>query len=112
MDFSDRLSQANGRLRTAQIRVRVQQVGQRLYLRSTLPPPPGSVKDRPYQQRIALNLPANPRGLSVAEQKARELGVSLENGSFDWGAWRGSQAETVGEWVERFCTEWEGSPLT
>lgn len=112
MDFSDRLSQANGRLKTAQIRVRVQRLGQKLYLRATLPPPPGSAKDRPYQQRIALNLPANPRGLSVAEQRARELGVSLENGSFSWSDWRGESAETVREWVERFCTEWEGSPLT
>jgi integrase len=112
MDFRERLNRCNGRLKAAQIPVRVQQIGDRLYLRGTFPPPPGSTKDRAYQQRIALKLPANPRGLTVAELRAKEAGAAVELGTFDWADWRGEVAETVEDWVKRFCTEWEGASIT
>ncbi|MEM6517698.1 MAG: hypothetical protein AAF722_00290 [Cyanobacteria bacterium P01_C01_bin.70] len=90
----------------------MQQIGQRLYLQGTFPPAPGSTKDKSYQQRVALKLPANPRGLSVAELRAKEAGTALEAGSFDWAEYRGESAETVRDWVKRFCTQFEGADLT
>ena len=112
MDFKERLNRCNGRLKAARIPVRVQQIGDWLYLRGTFPPPPRSIKDRPYQQRIALKLPANPRGLSVATLKAKEAGAALELGTFDWLEYRGPVAETVEDWVKRFRTEFEGASST
>lgn len=112
MDFQERLNRCNGRLKAARIRVRIQQIGRQLYARATLPPPPGSVKDRPYQQRLALKLPANARGLALAETRAKEIGLSLESGSFDWSQHRGEEATTVREWVERFEQVSDRAPLT
>ncbi|MEM6836872.1 MAG: integrase [Cyanobacteria bacterium P01_C01_bin.120] len=112
MDFGERLNRVNGRLKAAKISVKVAQVGSWLYLRGTLPPPPGSAKDRPYQQRVALGLPANSRGLSVAESRAKEAGTALELRTFDWADYRSDRAETVGEWVKRFHQQFEGAALT
>lgn len=102
MEFSERLNRTNGRLKAAKLPCRIDQVKQNLYVRGTFPPPPGSTKDRPFQQRIALGLPANGRGLELAEAKAREIGIALDADRFSWEEWRGKPAQSVGEWVERF----------
>lgn len=112
MDFQERLNRANGRLKAGRIRVRLQVMNQKLYVRGTFPPAPGSAKDGPYQQRIALGLPANPRGLALAEEQAKAIGVALEGGRLDWADWRGTRAETVGEWIERFKRKWRGAAIT
>lgn len=112
MDFSERLNRANGRLKAAKIRIRIQKLGQTLYVRGTLPPAPGSVKDSPYQQRIALGLPANPRGLALAEERAKQIGVDLESGRFDWADYRGDRPDTCGEWVERLRRKFTGADIT
>ncbi len=112
MEFEERLNRANGRLKAAKIRVRLQVLNQKLYARGTFPPAPGSTQEAPHQQRIALGLPANPRGLSLAEEQAKGIGVALEAGRFDWGPYRGDRAETVGDWVERFRRRWRGAPIT
>jgi len=112
MEFRERLNRANGRLKAGKIRVRVQAIGNVLFCRGTFPPAPGSTRDQPHQQRIALGLPANPRGLALAEERAREIGVSLENGSFDWSQYRGEKAETVTEWITRFRQRWQGAEIT
>ena len=87
-------------------------MGGKLYLRGTFPPAPGSPKVNPYQQRIALGLPANPRGLTLAEVKAKEVGSAIELGTFNWKAYRGEVPETVEDWTKRFCTQFEGAALT
>lgn len=112
MDFSERLNRANGRLKAAKIRVRITAQGQSLYIRGTFPPPPGSPKDAPFQQRIALGLPANPRGVELAVAKAKEIGIALETDRFDWSVYRGQKAESVREWVNLFRAQWEGGDLT
>lgn len=112
MEFSEKLNRANGRLKASKLRVRLVQRGDRLYCRGTFPPPPDSTKDRPYQQRIALGLPANLRGLELAEKQARDIGTDLDAGRFDWALWRGQQGDTVGEWVEQFKGQWSGADIT
>jgi hypothetical protein len=112
MGFAEQLNKANGRLKLSKLKVRLTAVGDKLYCRGTFPPPPGSAKDRPYQQRIALGLPANGRGLELAERQARDIGADLENKRFNWADWRGDRAESVGEWVSRFESQWSGKPDT
>ena len=40
------------------------------------------------------------------------MGTALEAASFDWADYRGESAETVEDWVKRFCTQFEGADLT
>jgi integrase len=112
MDFQSRLNQANGRLKRSRIPVRIAQRGDRLYVRGTFPPAPGSVQNRPHQQRIALGVAANPRGLVVAEQRAKEIGVALEGDKFRWEDWRGEQPRSVGEWCAKLKGQRQVSPET
>ncbi|MFE4108573.1 site-specific integrase [Almyronema epifaneia] len=103
MDISGKLNQVNGRLRSAQVGVTVEQYGQSLRLRATLPPKPGSDRDRPFQQRISLGLPANPAGLKEAEKKARLVGGQLIAGEFQWEKYYPSVAEAS---LSKPCQEW------
>ncbi len=112
MDFTEKLNRANGRLKASRLPLRLAQRGDRLYCRGTFPPPPDSTKERPYQQRLALGLPANLRGLELAEKQARDIGADLDAGRFDWALWRGQRGDTAGEWVERFKGQWSGADIT
>lgn len=94
------LEAVNARLKAGHVGVQVLQVGNRLRLQATLPPKPGSGKDRPHQQQVMLGIYANPDGLQEAETKARELGVMLARGSFSWSG--SGLGGTCGDWVERY----------
>lgn len=106
MDALDgKIKQANGRLKSAKVGVRIDRIGDRLYLRATLPPKPGSAKLHPFQQRIALGLPANGMGLQQAEKEARKVGGLLICGEFTWEPYTTApdrKGETVGEWIAKF----------
>lgn len=101
---SDRIKQANGRLRAAKVGVSIQQLGDRLYLQATLPPKPGSKLDYPHQQRIALGVLSNPAGVSFAEKEARKVGALLACKQFDWSPYIKveSDRDKIGNWLERF----------
>ena len=79
-----KISQANGRLKSAKVGVTIEQRGSMLVLRATLPPKPESSKSKPYQQRLALGIHANPAGLRQAEKEARKVGALLDCGEFNW----------------------------
>jgi integrase len=83
-DSLKQVNQANHRLKTAKVGIRIEQVGNRLVLRATLPPKPGSNRGKPYQQRIYLGVQANSAGLRVAEAKAREISAQLALVTFCW----------------------------
>ncbi len=84
-DSIDRkLLQINQRFKLAQLGVQIERRGNKLNLRATLPPKPGSPRLRPSQQRLSLSLIATPDGLKKAEQEAKVLALSLMNNSFDW----------------------------
>ncbi len=106
MGLDGRLAQANARLKAGKVGVRIELSGNRLCLRATLPPKPGSLKTQPYQQRLFIGVHANAQGLSVAEQRAKEVGVLLDQGKFDWGMYVNSgdenNVQTVGDWVIQF----------
>jgi hypothetical protein len=83
----ERIAQANGRLKSANVGLSILLRNSRLYLRGTLPPKPGSLKDKAFQQEIALGflgIRANPAGVSAAEREARRVGIALQDGTFDW----------------------------
>lgn len=79
-----RINQANGRLKIGKIGVKIEVKGDRLYLRGTFPPKPSSKKQHPHQQRIALGIHANVKGVKLAERKAREVGATIDAGTFSW----------------------------
>ncbi len=75
ISIAGRIEQANGRLKAANVGVAIEQSGNRLYLRATLPPKPGATRHEPYQQRISLSsqgIRANPIGIKEAEAEARK----------------------------------------
>jgi integrase len=106
------LSAANHRLREAGIKVTLLQRKKWLYLRTVLPPKPGSGKSKPFRQEITrpkAGLPATPKGLREAEKLAISLWGSLLDGTFDWDTWLGKTSRehrTVKEWVAQFREKW------
>ncbi|WP_416671582.1 site-specific integrase [Egbenema bharatensis] len=108
MDITGKLAQANGRLKAHRVGVRIEQMGEKLYLQATLPAKPGSHKSKPHQQRIALGIGAHPRGVQMAEQEARKVGALRDCGEFDWMPYLKTatgSSDSVGEWIRRFETE-------
>lgn len=113
------LAAVNGRLRRDKCRAKVVVWHDRLYLQATLPPAPGSRKDYPHQQRIALGLPATTHQFfSQAERKARDLSQELYQGTFDWSRWRKPkrptqpQKRSAQEWVTEFERDfWRRHPV-
>ena len=86
------LNQVNRRLKAAKMGLQVERRGERLNLRGTLPPRPGSPKLRPYQQRLPLKLPATKAGLKQCEQTAKIIAAQLLQNIFDWRDYLGPVA--------------------
>jgi integrase len=108
MAISERVCAANDRLKSAAVGVAIELCGDRLRLRATLPPKPGSNKLLHHQQRISLGYHANPAGLALAEKEARKIGSLLDCNQFSWEPYLPivlPKGETIGEWIARF-TEW------
>jgi hypothetical protein len=105
MDISAKLKRVNERLRKAKVKVSVEQIGDSLILRATLPPKPNSTKLKPFQQRVPTKLPATLAGLREAENRAKLLGAQKLNKEFDWKNWgyqeRGEN-QTCGDAVAAF----------
>jgi integrase len=106
VEIDKRINQANGRLKSARIKVAVERRGGTLSLRATLPgKKPGS---KPHRQKIALGVKATPAGLQFAERRARELANDLDANRFSWADWLEapeSDSESrilVAEWIKRY----------
>ncbi|MBD2462305.1 integrase [Oscillatoria sp. FACHB-1407] len=106
MEIDKRINQANGRLKSALIKVAIERRGGTLSLRATLPAKEAG--RQPYRQKIALGVKATPAGLQFAERRARELANDLDAGRFAWKDWLeqdDSESESrisVAEWVRRY----------
>lgn len=110
MNIDNKIAQANGRLKAANVGVQIERLNQRLYLRATFPPRPSSDRITPYQQRLALGIHANPYGVSQAEKEARKVGALLDCKQFDWTPYLRSDEPsmsvgTVGYWISCFESE-------
>ncbi|WP_218079413.1 site-specific integrase [Anthocerotibacter panamensis] len=88
MSFDSRIDpkilQSNNRLKAARIGVRLYRKEERLLLRATFPPRPGSGRTQPHQQWLALGVYANTEGLKHAEALAKTIGGQLARQAFDW----------------------------
>lgn len=84
----------NAELKAIRAGVAVQQIGDRLYLRATLPPKPDSDKSAPCQQRIALGVYANEPGVLKAKCEALRLSSDVASGRFKWSDWVAIQSTT------------------
>ncbi len=108
--ITGKIEQANERLKKANVRVRIQMLGSKLYLQATLPPKAGSPDSRPKQQRITLGLSANPATVALAEKEARKVGALLDLNQFDWRPYLSTKQQpptTIADWVERFKQEYQ-----
>ena len=104
-DYSAYLSQLNHQLKSLGIGVRIRQKGNKLYLRATLPPKPGSRQTADYQQEISLDICANIAGFKLAKLEALTVWMSLESGEFDWQPYlkrRATKQKLVHEWIKEF----------
>jgi len=93
--IAGRVSQANGRLKAGNIAVQIEIRSNKLCLRATLPPRPGSNKTLPYQQRIPLGIGVHVRGVQLAEKEARKVGALVDCGEFDWVPYMRELPETI-----------------
>ncbi|MGC1307160.1 MAG: site-specific integrase [Phormidesmis sp.] len=78
------LAAVNERLKAAKLGLKVERRGEKLNLRGTFPPRPGSPKLKAYQQRVPLGLPANKTGLKQIEKTAKVIAAQLIENTFDW----------------------------
>ena len=82
------LDRINSRLKEDGIRARVEQRGQRLCLRATVP-----LKDGIGSKQQRLNLDTT--DLVQADLKARELGQQIRNKTFSWDQWEDPESTTI-----------------
>ncbi|WP_218080873.1 site-specific integrase [Anthocerotibacter panamensis] len=113
--FATLLAQANHELDAARCRVVIEQVGQRLHLRGTLPPKPRSGKTAPTQQRISLGVAATVEGLKRATAEARKVSALLDLKEFSWEPYlrkkeeaipESPSARTVGQLLQEFESDY------
>jgi integrase len=78
------IAQLNARLAIAQMGIQIERRGDKLNLRATLPPKPGSDRLRPSQQRLSLGIPATKPGLKQIEQEAKVIAAQLIQKNFSW----------------------------
>jgi integrase len=79
-----RITQVNQRLKAAKMGLQIERRGEKLNLRGTFPPRPGSLRLKPSQQRLSLGLPATIAGLKQAEQEVKIIAAQLIQNTFDW----------------------------
>lgn len=99
----------NEQLKTSMCRVRLEQAGNKLYLRGTLPPKPDSGQTKWKQQRIPLGCNASPEGLKKSRTLAFAVSASLESGDFCWETYietkppqEGNGGESVSDAIAKF----------
>lgn len=101
--FKQQLTAVNQRLKVAKLGVTIRQRGNRLYVRATLPPKPGTQQTK-KQQDLPTSFKAQPAGLKPAENLAKQIAGELAGGTFDWTKYgftpqkTGAQ-KTVAEWI-------------
>ncbi|WP_414622067.1 site-specific integrase [Calothrix sp. CCY 0018] len=105
---AEELNAINKRLAEGLMGVRVEQLGSKLYLRATLPPKPNSDKSRPSQQRIALGIKANSRGVKRAEAEAYKLAGLLACKDFEWEIYlQGSPESPLVRYIKDLIVDFE-----
>jgi integrase len=99
--IEQRIKEANGRLRSNNYDINVQQIGSRLYLRATLPPKPQSTRINWHQQRINIAV-ASSDGVKLAEKSAKILRLQLDTKTFDWSDYMELECKVISQIIEEF----------
>ena len=103
--ITQRIKEANGRLKANCFGVTIEQIGNKLFLRATLPPKPKSSETNPTQQRISISA-ANVEGVRLAESEAKKLSIKLDSRRFDWGDYLNldepKKPQSIADWIESF----------
>ena len=115
-DITDLLQDANAELKRGRVGVSVQQMRNRLFLRSVLP---SKVDGKgATQQRVPTGELATKSGLKRSVNLAHKLATEKKLESFDWSNWLRSapseqsraevqtESQTVEAWVQRFKVDW------
>lgn len=105
------IADLNQRLKAARLGLCLERRGDKLTLRGTLPPRPGSDRLRPHQQRIPLGMPVTKAGLKQAEREAKVIAARLIENTFDWQAYlplsgKVMASAELGEKVRAFQTHY------
>ena len=115
-DITDLLQDANAELKRGRVGVSIQQMRNRLFLRSVLP---SKIDGKgATQQRVPTGELATKSGLKRSVNLARKLATEKKLESFDWSNWLKSapseqsraevqtESQTVEAWVQRFKVDW------
>jgi integrase len=115
-DITDPLQDTNAELKRGRVGVSIQQMRNRLFLRSVLP---SKVDGKgATQQRVSTGELATKSGLKRSVNLAHKLATEKKLESFDWSNWLRSapseqsraevqtESQTVEAWVQRFKVHW------
>ncbi len=89
------ISEANQRLKVARCGLTIELRGDRLALRGTLPPKPGSLREEPYSQRISTGIRANVQGIKFVEAEAMKIAGLVAQQKFDWHGYIDEENYTI-----------------
>ena len=116
VDITDLLQDANAQLKRGRVGVTIQQMRNRLFLRSVLP---SKIDGKgATQQRVPTGELATKTGLKRSIDLAHKLSTEKKLGSFEWSNWLRSApseqsraesqtvSQTVEAWVQRFKVDW------
>jgi integrase len=105
---SPTLDKLNAELKAIRAGVSIEQRGERLYLRATLPPKPGSGKTSPHQQTISLGIYANPSGFKRAKGEALRVSGLLACKDFRWEdlGYGFDPQDSIADWLQKFEADW------
>ena len=115
-DITDLLQDANAELKRGRVGVSIQQMRNRLFLRSVLPSK--AEGKGATQQRVPTGELATKSGLKRSVNLAHKLATEKKLESFDWSNWLKSapseqsraevqtESQTVEAWVQRFKVDW------
>lgn len=102
----EKLKQANDDLKRENRRVSIKQIGNKFYLRATLPLKPGDSNKgkKTKQYDVALKVNANLEGIKTATEQAYKMSGELDRNIFDWKNWIETgekiEVQTIGELLE------------
>jgi hypothetical protein len=112
-NVDEKLRQANSDLKREKRRCSIKQIGNKLYLRATLPLKNGdSNKGKGLKQYdIALKVSANLEGVKTATESAYKLSADLDRNTFKWDDWvetpdPSEATRTIGELLDKFEDEY------
>lgn len=99
------IAKTNTELKAARCRVTIERRHDRLILRATFPPKPGSDRVKPHTQRLSIGIVyATPAGLRAARKQALIVSSQLDENTFLWSNWLepSKASKPISDWIKEF----------